>query len=135
MDIAKGEISNLQHEKMRNLIVLIVEDDESARFYLNEVLKSKCKKIINAKTGLEAVNICKEDNTIGLILMDIKLPDLDGYEATRQIRQFNKKVKIVGQTAYALIGDRSKVIEAGCDDYLSKPINKTELFQIIDKHI
>nr|MDA3821229.1 response regulator [Bacteroidales bacterium] len=73
--------------------------------------------------------------TIGIILMDIKLPGIDGFEATRQIREFNDKVPIIGQTAYALVGDRSKVLAAGCDDYLSKPIDKNELFQIINKHI
>ena len=65
--------------------------------------------------------------------MDIRMPEMDGYEATRQIREFNKDVIIIAQTAYALSGDRKKAIEAGCDDYIPKPINKDELIDMIGK--
>jgi len=71
---------------------------------------------------------------IQLILMDIKMPDMNGYEATRQIRTFNQDVVIIAQTAYALTGDREKAIEAGCNDYLTKPINKNILFEKIKKN-
>lgn len=67
------------------------------------------------------------------ILMDIQMPGLNGYEATRQIRKFNKNVVIVAQTAFGLSGDREKAIAAGCNDYISKPIDKEELFTIIEK--
>jgi hypothetical protein len=62
------------------------------------------------------------------------MPDLNGYEATRQIRQFNKEVVIIAQTAFGLLGDREKALEYGCDDYISKPINKTELITLIKKY-
>ncbi len=68
------------------------------------------------------------------MLMDIKMHETDGYEATRQIREFNKDVIIIAQTAYALTGDREKAFEAGCNDYLSKPIKKGVLMGKIDKH-
>jgi len=67
--------------------------------------------------------------------MDIRMPEMDGYEATRQIRKFNKDVIIIAQTAYALAGDREKAIAAGCDDYITKPIKADELKQIIKKYL
>jgi CheY-like chemotaxis protein len=66
--------------------------------------------------------------------MDIKMPEMDGYEATKQIREFNKNVIIIAQTAYAQSGDRDKAIEAGCNDYISKPIRKNDLLALIKKH-
>ena len=71
---------------------------------------------------------------LDLVLMDIKMPIMDGNEATRQIRQFNKDVIIIAQTAYAFSGDCEIAIEAGCNDYISKPINMTTLFELIKKH-
>jgi len=68
------------------------------------------------------------------VLMDIKMPVMDGHEATRQIRQFNKDVIIIAQTAYALVGDREKAIAAECNDYISKPIKKDELLALIQKY-
>ena len=67
--------------------------------------------------------------------MDIKMPVLSGLEATRQIRKSNNKVPIIAQTAYALVGDRKKIIEVGCDDYISKPIQRNELAELINKYI
>jgi len=125
----------LNMTRLNETTVLVVDDDDSARFFLSEVLKKHCKKILHASTGKEAVDICRADQSIGLVLMDIKLPEIDGYEATRQIRKFNKDVVIIGQTAYALLGDKDKVLGAGCDDYIAKPIDKTELMRIIMKYI
>jgi hypothetical protein len=67
--------------------------------------------------------------------MDIQMPFINGYEATKQIRSFNKKVIIIAQTAFALAGDKEKSMAAGCNDYLSKPIKKEELEAIIQKHL
>jgi len=67
-------------------------------------------------------------------LMDIKMPGMNGYEATRQIRKFNKEVTIIAQTALGLSGDRSKSLEAGCTDYLSKPIKKEEIVAMVEKY-
>jgi len=92
------------------------------------------KEILKARTGIETVEICRNNRDIDLILMDIQMPDLNGYEATRQIRQFCKDVVVIAQTAFGLSGDREKAIEAGCNDYISKPINKEELHSLIQKH-
>lgn len=69
-----------------------------------------------------------------MVLMDIKMPEMDGYEAIRLIREFNKEVVIIAQTAYGLNGERTKAIQAGCNDYISKPFSQTALNKIIEKH-
>lgn len=116
------------------LKILIVEDDEVSELLLSETVKLFSREIIRARTGAEAIEACKKDLDIDLILMDIRLPELGGYEATRKIREFNKKVFIVAQTAFGLSGSREKAIEAGCNAYISKPINKEELMCILFDH-
>lgn len=108
-----------------------MEDEEFSLAYLKIVLKEYENEMFVANTGIEAVELCRAHPDIDLILMDIKIPGIDGYEATRQIREFNKDVFIVAQTAYAQSSDREKSIAAGCNDYISKPINKRELLEII----
>lgn len=119
---------------LRSLKILIVEDDEFSSQLLNINLSEYSKEIIDVINGFEAIEACKNNPDIDLILMDIHLPKMNGYEATRKIREFNKDVIIIAQTAYALSGDREKSIEAGCNDYISKPINMDELESLILKH-
>jgi len=83
---------------------------------------------------LEAVEFCRTNPDIDLVLMDVQLPDLNGFEATRQIREFNKEVVIITQTADILTGDREKAIKAGCNDYISKPIGKSALLSLIQSY-
>jgi len=131
-----GNIVSAEDKKneIKNLKVLIVEDDETSEMLLSITAKEFSKEVIKARTGNEAIEICRTNPDLDLILMDIQMPDLNGYEATRQIRQFNKDVVIIAQTAYGLSGDREKAIEAGCNDYISKPINKDELLSLIQKY-
>ncbi len=114
--------------------ILIVEDDEISEHLITEGVKIFGKEILKAKTGDQAIEVCRNNSDIDLVLMDIQLPFLGGYEAVREIRQFNKDVVIIAQTAYGLVGDREKAIKAGCNDYLSKPVNKSELHLLIRKH-
>jgi len=116
------------------LNILIVEDDEASGIFLTTILNNN-NKILHAQSGNEAVNLCRNNPDIDLILMDIKMSDLNGYEATRQIRQFNKNVVVIAQTAFGLAGDKEKAIEAGCNDHISKPINKDQLLSLIQKHL
>ena len=120
--------------EISGLKILIVEDDEGSAKLIALTIKVLGKDILKVKTGVEAIEACHNHPDIDLVLMDIKLPIMDGYEATRQIRQFNKEVVIVAQTAFALIGDREKAIEAGCDDYIAKPIKKAELMVLLQKY-
>jgi CheY-like chemotaxis protein len=134
--ITKKEPSNTsQNRQIMNLKILIAEDEESAYEFLSIILKNIGKEILHARTGTEAVRFCQENKDIDLVLMDVRMPEMGGYEATRKIREFNKDVKIIAQTAFALTGESAKAIEAGCDDYISKPINKDDLFMMIGKHL
>ena len=92
------------------------------------------KEILIAKTGTVAVIACRNKPNIDLILMDIKMHEMDGYEATRQIRQFNTDVLIIAQTAFALKGDREKALAAGCNDYIPKPFSIAILKSLMRKH-
>ena len=91
-------------------------------------------RVLEAVTGKEAVEICRNNPDIDLILMDIKMPQLDGYDATKLIREFNKDVIIIAQTAFGFDGDREKAINAGCTDYILKPIYKNQLIKAIRKY-
>jgi len=118
---------------MENFKILIVEDDEPSELLISMTLRNISKDILKVRTGFEAVKVCRSNPDIDLILMDIKMPIMNGYEATRQIRQFNKNVIIIAQTAYGLTGDREKAIEAGCNEYISKPIDMKLLKGLIKK--
>jgi len=111
--------------------ILIVEDTESNYRLLNILLEKQGAETIWALTGNQGISICKNSKDIDLVLMDINLPDVDGYEATSQIKAFKPNLPIVAQTAYAMAGEKKKSIEFGCDDYISKPILPEKLFSII----
>jgi CheY-like chemotaxis protein/nitrogen-specific signal transduction histidine kinase len=131
-----GNIVPAQDEKnqINDLKILIAEDDEISEMLITIDVDKFGKEILKARTGNATVEICRKNPDIDLILMDIQMPDMNGYEATRQIRQFNKDVVIIAQTAFGLSGDREKAIEAGCNDYIAKPINRAELLALIQKH-
>jgi len=121
-------------ELVGKLKILIAEDDEVSEMLIGNTLKTIGKEILKARTGVEAIEVCKKNPDLDLVMMDIRMPDMGGYEATRQIRKINKEVVIIAQTAHGLYGDREKAIEAGCNDYIAKPINKTELLILIHKY-
>ena len=98
---------------------------------LKKILNEIQKEIFVVKTGTAAVQTIKENPDIDLILMDIRMPEMNGYEAARKIREFNQDVKIIAQTAFAIHGDNEKAIEAGCNAYISKPIHKSTLLDTI----
>ena len=114
------------------MLVLIVEDDEVNSLFLETVLLKSNINTIHAANGIEAVEICAVNNDINLVLMDIKLPLMNGYEATRRIKKTKPDLPVIAQTAYAMNEDREKAIEAGCDGYISKPIITSELLKLID---
>ena len=115
------------------LKVLIAEDDETSRIFLSILIKDFSRELFHATNGLKAIEICRNNPDIDLILMDINMPEMVGYEAIRQIRQFNQSVVIIAQTAYGLLGDREKSILAGCNDYISKPVNTEDFKFLITK--
>jgi len=135
----KGKLKNVlpwtpAENEIKKLTILIVEDDDNSEKLLSMIIKKYSSKILKAKTGVDAIDLCLSNPDIDLILMDIKMPDMDGYEATRQIRLSNKEVIIIAQTGYGLTGDRDRALDAGCNDYISKPIVKNELIAMINKY-
>jgi PAS domain S-box-containing protein len=120
---------------IKNLKILIAEDDETSDFLISSILRNNNHELFHAATGAEAIEECRNNQGLDLVLMDIRMPDISGLEATRLIRQFNKSLIIIAQTAYALAGDREKALEAGCNDYIAKPINKDELEKLIQQHL
>jgi PAS domain S-box-containing protein len=115
-------------------LILITEDDELNYEYFSIVLKTNGYKTLRALNGLEAVSLCRQNPKISIVLMDIKMPVLDGIEATRLIRKFKPEMPIIATTAHAQPGDEGRFLEAGCNDYLSKPVNKEKLLSLIRKH-
>lgn len=115
--------------------ILVAEDTESNFKLIEQILKKTKVEIIWAMDGLEAVEFCKTDDKIDLILMDMKMPNMNGYEATQEIKKINKEIPIIAQTAYALQDDESKAFTNGCDDYIAKPIRARELMDAIHKHL
>ncbi len=136
--LSKKPIENGNHEAKsvkRGLKILIAEDDETLRNYTSYTIQHICAEILEAKTGIETVEVCRNTKDLDLILMDIQMPGLDGFEATRQIREFNKDVVIFAQTSFALAVDKEKALVVGCNDYITKPIAKGILLEKIQKWV
>ncbi len=116
-------------------LVLIVDDVETSFRVMSAMLRKLNIKSLWAKTGEEAISLCHDHHDIRLVLMDLKMPTMDGYEATGIIKTEFPHLPIIAQTAYAIVGDRDKAIEVGCDDYITKPIIQKTLFEVIDKYL
>ncbi|OFX89024.1 MAG: hypothetical protein A2W99_02545 [Bacteroidetes bacterium GWF2_33_16] len=115
-------------------VVLIAEDEQINFLFLKAVLKPTKAQIIWTKTGRETVNVCSSEK-VDIVLMDIKMPDLNGLEATIEIKKTNPKIPIIAQTAYVMEEDEEASIKAGCDDYISKPIRPDNLLTIMSKFL
>lgn len=122
-------------KRKKKSIILIVEDEDLIFQYLAVLLNGLGYNSIHALNGKEAVDSCRQNADISLVLMDIKMPVMTGDEATRQIRAFRPELPIIATTAYAQTGDEHRFLEAGCNDYLPKPVNKDKLAAIIRKYI
>jgi signal transduction histidine kinase/CheY-like chemotaxis protein len=117
------------------VMVLVVEDDKVSYLLLKEVLHNNGFVVKHAVNGLEAVKFMKDNPQTDIVLMDVKMPVMDGIEATIQIRQFNQDVPIIAQTAYALAEEMEKMERVGCNDYLTKPINSEVLLNCINENL
>ncbi len=118
-----------------NFKVLIVEDDDISYRYMSKVLEKTNIGVIRAVTGIEAIELCKKNPDFDLILMDIQLPGINGYEATRRIRAFAPDIPIIAQTAHALAEDRKKSLDIGCNDFITKPIKRNILLRKMEKYL
>ena len=116
-------------------VILIAEDEEVNYNLLETILNPTCAEILRAKTGLEVIRLCEARDNIDLVLMDIKMPDLNGLEATKRIKALRKNLPVVAQTAYAMSTDEENCLQSGCDDYISKPLRIDELLRKIDRYL
>ena len=130
---ADGEIST--REKKEKPVILIVEDDETSFLFLEIVLRLEKLNMLHATSGPEAIEMCLSHPEIGLVLMDIKLPEMNGLEATRKIKAFRPGLPVIAQTAHVFSSDRQEALNAGCNDFITKPIPKNELVKIIAKYL
>ncbi|HYW97430.1 MAG TPA: response regulator [Bacteroidales bacterium] len=112
-------------------VILIVEDEEINYLYIETLLQKTGAQVMHAWNGQQAIDIVKDNPSLDLVLMDIKMPIMDGYRATEYIKQFRPGLPVIAQTAYTLGDDKLKCLDAGCDDYVSKPIRRNILYEII----
>ena len=124
-----NKLCKMETKDLKGRKILIVEDDFSSRLYLNKILEKSEVIMLNAGDGQEAVDMARNNPDIDIILMDIQLPVMDGYESTQKIREFSSDIIIIAQTAYGLLGDTEKIIDSGFDDYIIKPILAKNLIE------
>jgi signal transduction histidine kinase len=118
-----------------NMTILIAEDDDINYLYIKEIFKGSGVEILHAFNGKEAVEMCQKNDRIGIVLIDIKMPVMNGYEAIKKIREFRPKLPIIAQTAFALSNEMLKAFNAGSNDYISKPFTKEQLLAMISKNL
>ena len=134
-NIVKDEpiVHPIKHAGIIRPVILLVEDDLSSGLYMTTILKPVASVIFKAPNGQMAVEMCRLHPEISLVLMDVKMPVMDGLEATRKIKSFRKDLPIIAVTAYALSMDKQKALDAGCDDFMSKPVSKKDLLEKLKK--
>ncbi|MDD3742973.1 MAG: response regulator, partial [Lentimicrobiaceae bacterium] len=119
----------------QRFLILVAEDDEVSFLFLTKLLAGKNLNLLHAKESSEAVDMCRNNQDIDLVLMDMKMPVMDGFEATRIIKTFRPSLPIIALTAFAFSEDREKALSAGCDDYLSKPLNTKKVIEMINRYL
>ena len=115
--------------------ILVAEDEPANFLFIEKILAPTQAKIIRAKNGNEAINIAKENSLVNVILMDIYMPEIDGFEAAKTIKKLNPNLPIIAQTFYESEIDKEKVKNASFDHFISKPININKLLIILDKYL
>jgi len=130
-DIVHPQLNDMTSGKP---MILIAEDEISGSILLEHILFKEgiaCQVVTN---GQQAVDVCRQNSSVSLVLMDLKMPVKNGFEATREIKAFRKDLPIIAVTAFALSGDASRALEAGCDDYLAKPFDREDLLDLLEKY-
>jgi CheY-like chemotaxis protein len=128
-------INNHENTKSENKLILIAEDDNINFLLFQKMMQHKNYEIIRAVNGQEAVEICLSNPNIDLVLMDIKMPIMTGFEAIEQIQPMRENLPIIAQTAYSSSEDKAKIEEAGFTDYITKPLNRERLFELLEKYL
>ncbi|WP_284651898.1 ATP-binding protein [Flavobacterium terrisoli] len=128
-------INNLEFKKSEDKLILIAEDDNINFLLFQKMMQNKNYQIIRAVNGQEAVEVCLNNPNIDLVLMDIKMPIMTGFEAIERIQPIRPTLPIIAQTAYSSSEDKAKIEEAGFTDYITKPLNRERLFELLTKYL
>jgi len=114
--------------------ILVAEDDEINFLFINILLRSDTIRILHARDGKEAIDLCRKNPHISAALIDLKMPFVDGFEASRQIKVIDSSIPVLAITAYTTVEDKQRAIEAGCDEFITKPVNKEQLMEKLAKY-
>jgi PAS domain S-box-containing protein len=139
--LSKDIITNVQkvNDKVdmnsNSSLILIAEDEDINYLMITKMLRSSNYTFIRAYDGKECVDLAQSNPDVALIMMDIKMPVMNGMDATRAIRKFNPDIPIIAQTAHAFVGEKEKIMDSGCTDYISKPIEQQELAKMVEKYL
>jgi signal transduction histidine kinase/CheY-like chemotaxis protein len=134
-NLTPDEEQQLLSYNWKDKVILVAEDDAVNFRFLEALLQDTGVQILHARNGLQAVELCLTINKIDLVLMDIKMPELNGIEATRKIRSFNKRIPIIAQTAFSMDYEIAQCTEAGCNDHITKPIDIREFMEKVDGYL
>ncbi|WP_299577523.1 response regulator [uncultured Sunxiuqinia sp.] len=115
--------------------ILVVEDNEVSASYFKAALRKQGALSIMARNGEEAIQLFRENKQIDLVLMDLNMPEMNGFEATKMIKSIRPEVPVIAQSAYILSGEDSRSKEAGCDEFLAKPIRLTALVEVLERYL
>jgi PAS domain S-box-containing protein len=132
-DLADIHLKKETNQKMLQPVILVAEDEDSNYKYLEIVLKKASFVVYRSINGFETVEMCRSHPEINMLLMDLKMPGMDGFEATRQIRKISPKIPVIALSAFISEEDQRAAIEAGCNEFLLKPVNKVKLLETIEK--
>ncbi|WP_339737112.1 response regulator [uncultured Sunxiuqinia sp.] len=122
-------------EDLSGKTVLIVEDNENSNSYFKAALHKFGVTTLSAGNGKQAVQMFGENKQIDLVLMDLNMPEMDGFEATQKIKSMRPEVPVIAQSAYILSGEEKRSIEAGCDEFLAKPIRLSSLVDVLQRYL
>ena len=135
INVANQSTSNTEKQKKSaNLEILIAEDDLMSDLYLEITLKPYVSKIYKASNGIDAVQIIRNHPGISLVMVDLKMPLMNGFEATREIKSIKKDILVIAVTAYALIKDKKAAYDAGVDDFMAKPVSKADIIGMLERY-
>jgi two-component system, cell cycle response regulator DivK len=115
--------------------ILIAEDEKSNFDFLRIYFTKFNIRVLWAKNGIEAISLCETDPSINLVLMDIKMPLLNGYDATKKIKEIRPELPVIAQTAHAMMNDKEEALKSGCNDYISKPISIHQLMEMLNRYL
>lgn len=124
-----------EEKNLNGVTVLVAEDDEVNYVYIREIFRNTGAKILHALNGREAIEMVNNNSSINIVLIDIKMPVMNGYEAIKKIREARPSLPIIAQTAFALSNEMLKAFNAGSSDYISKPFKKDQLINVVTKHL